>query len=57
MKNNFEAYEKRREDDHTQDEREYECECNNCGQASTHVFCSKECYLIAKADYEMDQDR
>ena len=57
--NNFDRaqrdFENHRELQHTEEDHENECE--QCGQPCNRMFCSRSCYLIGKADYDMDQEK
>ena len=45
------------DDPEAQYEEYYLNECDNCGNACKRHYCCKECYLVGKADYIMDQKK
>jgi len=54
--NNFDRCEKEYLEE-PEGENEYKNECAEYGKPSEELFCSGECWGIAKADYDMDQEK
>ena len=54
MNEMFNNYEKRREDEHADQDELEGIACENCGVVTQKITCSKSCYNIMEAEYALD---